>query len=128
MGFSSFSIAAAGLARLSSQAMVSHPCDETWRAAGLLTSQVVNEPHCIELLHPQPWLNLRWPVDVESAVEEQRVSCQLIDPKDGVARPLVHRLYSRGAMELHCPDLQQMAAVQGLWPKKPRDELAKEAA
>ena len=123
MGFSSFSIAAAGFARLSSQAMITHPCDETWRAMGLLTPRMVDEPDCIEALHPQPWLNLRWPID-ESPIEKRRVSCQLLDPKDGVARPLVHRLYSRGAMELYCPDLQQMAVAQGLWPKELlRDEL-----
>jgi hypothetical protein len=50
---------------------------------------------------------------VDTPAERERVTCVLRDGK-GKTRPLVQRLQAKGDMELICPELQMMAARQGL--------------
>ncbi|EOD41617.1 hypothetical protein EMIHUDRAFT_94860 [Emiliania huxleyi CCMP1516] len=113
--FSSFGMTAAHLLpHETKQTALSHPCDEEWGAAA-------GEAECIAQEHPQPWLNLRWPV-LDSAAERKRVGCTLRDA-NGVAMPLVHRLQARGAMELNCPELHAMARRQKLFRNQQKEEL-----
>jgi hypothetical protein len=106
-GFSSYSATAAGFSvGLRSQFIVSHPCDEIVR----MQSTSDSFPDCLEQLHPQPWLNLRWP-DQDTPFERRRVSCPL-HASNGTRQPLVRRLESKKAMELICPDLLDMASAE----------------
>lgn len=66
---------------------------------------------CLEQLHPQPWLNLRWPL-ADTPRERRRVPCALRD-RHGAQRSLVTRLHAKGAMELYCEDYMAMAKEQG---------------
>ena len=124
-GFSSYGLTAAGMApQLRSQTMVNHPCDVEWRhmwGEGLAAE--IDDSDCLEQLHPQPWLNLRWLND-GSALERRRVGCQLVDPADGAAKPLVARLHAKGAMDINCVDVQAMARAQGRWRSKQEQRRA----
>ena len=118
MGFSSYGLTAAGMGRLHSQALVTHPCAAQWSLEDAGSWERMgfadDDADCLEQLRPQPWLNLRWPL-AESPVERRRVTCPLVDPADGKAKPLVNRLDSLGALELTCEDLKRMAEAQGKW-------------
>jgi len=61
--FSSYSLTAAGLnvhATRPTQYAIHHPCAEEFGG------YFGDESDCMEQLHPQPWLNLRWPVEQTS--------------------------------------------------------------
>jgi len=108
--FSSYSLTAAGLnvhATRPTQYAIHHPCAEEFGG------YFGDESDCMEQLHPQPWLNLRWPVE-ETPLEWRRVPCKLYDPT-GAPKPLVSRLAAKGSMELRCHDLAAMAVSHGVW-------------
>mmetsp|Transcript_23086 Transcript_23086/g.46174 ORF Transcript_23086/g.46174 Transcript_23086/m.46174 type:complete len:233 (-) Transcript_23086:248-946(-) len=106
--FSSYSITAAGAAAAQlPQYSVVHPCGETVD----LPWAYPPEADCFEQLHPQPFLNLRWPA-VDSAQERARVTCPLHDGS-GATQPLVLRLMKKGALSLNCFDLAYMAELHG---------------